>query len=41
MDRECLFCGTILDEEEGKYICNDCDKKMKLLKQLERLTKLN
>ena len=39
MDRECLFCGTILDEEEGKYICNDCDKKMKLLKQLEKVDK--
>lgn len=39
MERECLFCGTLLDEEEGKYICNECDKKMKLLKQLEKIDK--
>lgn len=39
MERECLFCGTILDEEEGKYICNECDRKMKLLKQFEKVDK--
>lgn len=39
MEKECLFCGTILDEEEGKYICNECNEKMKLLKQLEKIDK--
>ena len=39
MKKECLFCCTLLDDEEGKYICNECDKKMKLLKQLEKIDK--
>lgn len=38
MDRECLFCGTVLDEtRKGKYICEDCENKMKLLKQISKV----
>lgn len=38
MDRECLFCGTILDEErDKKYICEECENKMNLLKQITKI----
>lgn len=38
MDRECLFCGTILDEtRNGKYICEECENKMDILKQITKV----
>ena len=37
MDRECLFCGTMLGEENRDYICPECDRKMKLLKQIKKV----
>lgn len=40
MERECIFCGTLLDEEcKSKYICNDCDRKMSILKQVNKVDK--
>lgn len=39
MNKECLFCGTMLDEEGEDYICTECDKKMKLLKQIKKVDK--
>lgn len=38
MDRECLFCGTVLDEtRKDSYVCEECDYKIKLLKQITKL----
>lgn len=37
MVRECLFCGVALDDKNKRYICEDCERKMKLLKQLNKL----
>lgn len=37
MDRECLFCGTVLEEKIKGYICEECNRKMKLIKQLDKL----
>lgn len=40
MDRECIFCGTLLDDErKNKYICNVCDGKMIILRQLTKVDK--
>lgn len=36
--RECIFCGTILEEDRNKeYTCNDCERKVDILKQLKRV----
>lgn len=36
-DRECIFCGTILDEERnGKYTCEICERKVKILKDVTK-----
>ena len=38
MEKECLFCATVLDEtRNGKYICEECESKMKLLKQISKV----
>ena len=36
MDRECLICGTILEENE-KYVCCECDYKIKLLDKVKKV----
>lgn len=37
MVRECIFCGTALEDKNKGYVCEDCERKMKLLKQLKKL----
>lgn len=38
--RECIFCGTILDEEDKSlYACDECLKKVNILKQLTKVDK--
>ena len=38
--KECIFCGTLLDEEnKSKYACEDCLKKINVLKQLTKVDK--
>lgn len=40
MERECIFCRTLLDEEDkSKYICNECDMKLGILKQVSKADK--
>lgn len=40
IERECIFCRTLLDEtDECRYACNDCYKKVKLLKDVVKLDK--
>ena len=36
MDRECLICGTILEENE-KYVCCECDYKISLLDKVKKV----
>lgn len=38
--KECLFCGTILDEGgNNPYICNDCSEKLNILNQITKVDK--
>lgn len=37
MNRECLFCGTVLEDENRDYICPECNEKMILLKQIKKV----
>ena len=37
MLRECIFCGTVLEDNNKGYTCKDCESKMKLLKQLNKI----
>lgn len=38
MDRECLFCGTLLESDsKEKYICLECQRKMDLLKLIKKV----
>lgn len=40
IEKECIFCGTIIDEKDkSKFICADCQRKMTLLRQLEKVDK--
>ena len=40
ISKECLFCGTILDDDsKSEYICPECESKMQLLKQLKMIDK--
>lgn len=37
ISKECIFCGTLLDEEnKSQYACNDCLNKVNILKQLTK-----
>lgn len=38
MEKECLFCGTLLEEySKEKYVCEECQTKMNLLKQIKKI----
>ena len=39
-EKECFFCGAMIDEKDkSNYVCADCQRKMALLKQLEKVDK--
>ena len=35
MDRECIFCGTLL--ENSQYVCEECQEKVDLLKMIKKV----
>ena len=40
IEKECFFCRTIIDKKDkSNYVCSDCQRKIVLLRQLEKVDK--
>lgn len=40
MTNTCFMCGAIIENnKKHKYVCEECDRKIKLLKQLTNVDK--